>query len=93
MANHTISGTTVSNVVSTITFSTWYPYVEITNSGAVDLWVRTDGTAPTVSGDDCTYVPFQTWKSDILNRGTGSNTVVKIISSGVTTFTVEGQVD
>jgi hypothetical protein len=92
MAQRIKSGATTANVVSTVTFSTWYNAIEVLNSGGFDLWIRTDGVDPIISGDDCIIIPAQTWRDTIPNdQVSASNTIVKMISSTATNFTVEGR--
>lgn len=59
MANRVKSGTLTANVVTQVTFATWYNSIEIINRGAVPMWVRLDGTNPTIAGDEASFVPVQ----------------------------------
>jgi hypothetical protein len=92
MAQRIKSGVTVASTVTTVTFSTWYNAIEVLNSGGFDIWMRTDGIDPTISGDDCILIPSQTWKDTIPNdQIPASNTIVKMISATATNYTVEGR--
>lgn len=82
MSDFSQSVTTVGNVVSTITFSTWCSSIEIVNLGGDNLWVRTDGVNPTVGGNNSIVIPASSWKVGISNdKLGGNNTEVRIISS------------
>lgn len=83
------SGNTTANVVTTITFDTYYPKIEIINRGDTDLWIRADGTNPTVAGDECDIIPAHSYKDNIVNKN-DANTIIKIISSAAIGYTVEG---
>lgn len=95
MAIRATSGTTVANVVSTVTFANWYSAIRVTNRGSTELWVRTDATNPTAAGDECDVVPANSSvvvsnKKPEPDQGAGitSNTDVRIISTAAVTFTV-----
>lgn len=83
------SGTTTANTVSTVTFSTYYPHVEIVNRGASELWFRVDGTDPTIAGDECDVIPAYSYKDTINNKNL-SNTVISLLSTSAVSFTVLG---
>lgn len=99
MAVHITSGTTVANVVSTVTFANWYGGIEIDNRSTFDIWATVDGTTPTIAGDECLYIgpnSFITVHNGELvpepASGVTSNTTVKLISSGAAAYTVNGGV-
>lgn len=82
MASYTVArakhATLAANTVDTVTFTLEHANVEILNRSAVDyLYARTDGTAPTVAGDDCDAIPPGGAGLFPLREQT-----VKIISSG-----------
>ena len=99
MATRIASGTTVANVVSTVTFSNWYGEVEIDNRSTFDVWATVDGTTPTIAGADCLYIGPNSFIT-VYNRepipepalGVTSNTTVKLISSGAAAYTISGGV-
>lgn len=87
--------TTTAGVVSTITFPTWFDAIQVDNDDkTTDLWVRVDGIAPTVGGDDCIYVRAS--ETIIIGNhlphaepalGVAGQTIIKAISSGAVEFT------
>lgn len=100
---HITSGTTTANAVTTLTFPARYDGVDIVNRSTGDMWVRIDGVDPTIAGDDCFYVPPQSFVnaanttpySEPGNTGghTGATTtVVKLISAANAAFTVSAGV-
>lgn len=95
-ATYIHSGSTTANTVSDITFVQWHSTIEIVNSGNVDMWARVDGTNPTIAGDDCIYIPAFSYVTIYNLEPTSSSTVnftdVRVISSGVTNFTVSAGV-
>jgi hypothetical protein len=99
VAIHITSGVTVGNTVSTITFANWYHNIEIVNRSSTDMWVRVDGVDPTVGGDECFFVPAQSF-IDVVNGklppepalGLTSNTIVKLITATAANFTLQAGV-
>jgi len=87
-----ISGTLVASTPQTITLDAAYSYVEVTNvNGTAPLYFSVNQTAaPTVGGNDCEVV-VANWPKLCVNAPGVSATVVKVISSGATTFTVSGR--
>jgi hypothetical protein len=89
MANaYARSGTLVGGAVTAVTVRGWFLGVWVINrTGTGEIWVRLDGTDPTIAGNDCFLVlgarNFPTKERDI---------VVKLISSGTPDYTVEGAV-
>lgn len=73
--------------VDTITFSTNIGQVTVLNrSTTATLWVRTDGTAPTVAGDDCLAVPpGAVLVADMLSNNPD---VVKVLADASCPYTV-----
>lgn len=87
--------TTSANTVSTITFPTYFDTIQVDNDDKTsDLWVRCDGVAPTVAGDDCIYVraaetvmignPLPHYEPAL---GVAGSTVIKAISTAAIQFT------
>lgn len=95
MALNAKSGTLVADAVTTVTITdTWPGGIEVVNrSQTGQIWVRLDGVAPTVAGDDCFLVMgaryFDPPGPGIAGSNT-ENTVVKLISSAALDYTVEG---
>ena len=58
------SASTAATTVLDVSNTSWYSQVTVINrstvAAAVELWVRFDGTAPTVAGDGCYLVPAAT---------------------------------
>jgi hypothetical protein len=95
MAQRIQSGTVVANIVTTVTFATWYQSIEIVNRGTVDMWARVDGVDPTIAGDDCIFVAPQGFVG-VLNpkhipeppTGTTTNTEIRMIAASNCNYTV-----
>lgn len=75
--------------VATVTLTTNADHVDITNHGAGVVYVRLDGTNPTVAGDDAAVILASTTRS--FANFDSMDTVVKLISAGTPTVTVEGR--
>lgn len=101
MAARVAHQTTAANAVSVVTLTSAWNTVEVVNRGTTELFVRTDGTAPTVGGDDCDVVPGSSAISlpvlvnaanDPGSRQPGrtTTTVVQVTSSAAVAFTVSG---
>jgi hypothetical protein len=93
MASYTATrikhATLTAATVDTVTLAADYPRVEVTNRDATNpLYVRLDGAAPTVAGDDTLVVPPNTYR--VLEVATAGNTVVKLISAGAAPYSVTG---
>jgi hypothetical protein len=91
--NRAYHGTLTAATVDTVNLSRVYGRVQVLNrGGANEIYWTTDGTAPTVGGDNCWVVPSQVGASDIrANSQAQSNTcVVKLISTGTPTYSVLG---
>lgn len=82
------SATLVANTVDTVTFATNYGSAEVTNRATTGagIWFRTDGTAPTVAGDDAYWVGA----GQSLTVDLGSADSVKLISATADAYTVTG---
>ena len=99
MAIHITSGTTVGNVVTTVTFAAWYRSIEVVNRGSADMWARFDGVDPTIGGDECFFVPAQSF-IDVTNSkrppeialGLTSNTEARILTATACTYTIQAGV-
>lgn len=90
MANNARSGTLVAATVATVQIQAWTYGVNVINRTAgQEIWVRLDGTDPTVGGNDCFLVlGARNFPVDLKS----GNVTVKLISSGTPNYTVEGQV-
>ena len=80
----------VAATVDTITITRSFGAVRVTNyaSNTVPLWVRLDGTAPTVGGDDNYIIPVG--ESKDLPPPATESIVVKVISANANGYSVEG---
>lgn len=86
MATHQ---TLTANQVDTVTLASLHDTCEVYNAATsdVDIWIRTDGSDPTVAGDDCIRVPAGT----SVQVGTpGDTTLVKLIASSGVPYSVTG---
>jgi hypothetical protein len=90
VANNARSGALVAAAVTAVTVQAWQYGVNVINRTAgQEIWVRLDGTDPTVGGNDCFLVLGARNFPVDLKAGT---LTVKLISSGTPNYTVEGQV-
>ncbi len=96
---HVHSGTLTASTVTTVSLDEPYENIVVYNRSAStdEIWIRNDGTNPTVAGDDCYLVPAGKSVSipaitSIAQKADGSipGSTVKLISSGTPSFTVEG---
>lgn len=98
-ASHISSGATVGNTVSTITFPLWYRSIQVINRSSNDMWARFDGVDPTIAGDDCSFVPANSFisvsnpvKPPEIALGLTASTTVKLITATASNYTVEAGV-
>lgn len=77
----------VASTVDTITFADNVDRVEVISDGAARLYFTTDGSTPTVAGDNC-YVMPATASTRTVKATPSNGTVVKVISSGAPTYDV-----
>lgn len=84
-------GTLTATTVATVTITAGSDILVICH-GTGPIYGRTDGTAPTVQGDDCFAVPSNGWR--IVRSGDRDGTRdVKLISAGTPDFSVESVED
>jgi hypothetical protein len=93
MAEHTAErsahGTLVAATVDTVTLGADWAHVEVTNLDTTSpIYVRVDGTAPTVAGEETFVVPAGGYR--ILEVPTATDTVVELISAGTPDYAVTG---
>lgn len=96
-ANSAYHSTLTASTVDTVTLDRNYRTVTVFNRGTGDIFLRTDGVAPTVDGNDCLVVPSNT-SLIVPNRGlsneaalgVSANTSVQLISSGTPAYSVVG---
>lgn len=92
MASYTVerakTATLVASTADTVTFEHGYPRIEVVHQGSSGVvYVRTDGTAATVAGDDC-YVVMP---GDAVYVPTGPTPAeISVISASAVTYTVTG---
>lgn len=95
---HITSGTTVANTVTRLTFG-YFRGIEVVNRSSGDMWARFDGVDPTIAGDDCFFVPAQSF-IEVNNPklipepaiGQTSSSDVRLISAVAANFTVSAGV-
>jgi hypothetical protein len=94
MTNYTATiakhATLAAGVVDTVTLSNDYDSVEVFNRGGGEIYFTTNGTVPTVGGDNTRVVASG---SALQSYGGGYGdgvTVVNLISSGATAYSVTG---
>lgn len=84
--------TLTASTVDTVTFTDRRASpLEVINEGATGLYVRTDGTNPTVGDADAIYVPPSTTRV-VPNPEGGSPTVARVISAGASKYSVAVEV-
>lgn len=90
MALNARSGTLTASTVATVAITDAWPdgITVVNRSQTGTIWVRLDGTDPTVAGDDCypvlgaRHFPATTVRKEAVT--------VKLISSAALDYTVEG---
>lgn len=76
--------------VDTVTIARDAEYVRVYNdSGTTAIFFTTDGTVPTVNGSNCYRVPATAGASTSVDVTGVSPTLVKLISSGASTYSVQ----
>lgn len=97
MANHTVDAgdigvheqTLTATTVDTVTYADDLREVEVLNvDGAAAIYLTTDGSAPTVGGEHCYFVPAIAGAARELRVHAPGATVVKLISAGTPKFSV-----
>jgi hypothetical protein len=80
--------TLVASVVTTTTLDTgFYSKIELVNRGDYDVYVRLDGTNPTVEGADTILLPA---RSTLVEEAPEGTVAVKWISAGTPKVYVRG---
>lgn len=97
-ASKSKSGTLVADTVATVTINGDFDELTVVNrDGAAELWFVYDWNAtpsdPTVAGDDAISVPTVGSVTERFGSLSGATTsvVVKLISSGTPTYSVEAR--
>lgn len=92
MTSYTVStakhATLAAGVVDTVTLGQDFNNVEVANHGAAAIYFTTEGATPTVAGDNTYQVA--PGGALVVQPASGGNTVVKLISSGATAYSVTG---
>ena len=97
MASYTVASgevgahakTLAAATADTVTFTDDVSKVEVVTDGAAALYVRVDGTAPTVGGAASHYLPAFASAKEITVPLSDEGTVeVKLISAGTPTYSV-----
>lgn len=97
MATHAVAAgeraahakTLAPSTVDTVTFADDVDLVEILSDGAAAIYVRVDGSAPTVAGAFAYVLPSGVAsKREIPVSGDAGSITVKLISAGAPTFSV-----
>lgn len=79
--------TLVANTVDKVSFVDDLSFVEVFSDGAAAIYLTVDGSAPTVHGEDCYFLPA-TASVRKIEAGRGQATVVQLISAGTPTYSV-----
>lgn len=82
--------TLVASTVDTITFTDDVDAVEVVSDGVAAIYVRVDGSAPTVAGAFSYVMPagVQSVRTIPMPGRDAGSSVVKLISAGVPTYSV-----
>jgi hypothetical protein len=81
----------VASAVTTVTMDKAYDKVEIVNKDAAgEVHGTTDGTTPTVDGNDQLYLPAAIGGVEVQPNTSSGGTVVKLISTGTPKVYVRG---
>lgn len=85
--------TLVASTVDTVTFDRDCEYVRVTfESGSAAISISVNGTPPTVNGAGTYRLRASAGASIEIPIPTAGDTVVKLISSGTPTYSVEGSI-
>lgn len=90
MTDKIISGTMPEGVPIQVQFDDWTSTVEIVNSGAAEIWARTDGVNPTIAGPECIYIPARSYV--IVTNALTEGVDIRMISPSTSTYTVSAGV-
>ncbi len=81
--------TLVAATVATVNLTTNGSRIEVVNrSGTAEVYFTTDGSTPTVGGNDCHVLPAAIGAVEVADDTAGANSVVKLISSGTPAVSV-----
>jgi len=88
-------GTLVANQIDTVSFDFRYRTVEVVNlDSSARIYFTTDGSAPSVAGDDVDVVPPSSALRVVVGRQSGGpatqGTTVKLVSTGTPAYSVSG---
>lgn len=84
-------GTLVANVVTTVTLTRDFQRVAVLNrNGLAEISFTVDGATPTMLGDDTYVLPAAMAALEVAAPSSDATTVVKLISTAATTYSVEG---
>jgi hypothetical protein len=83
--------TLAASTVDTVTFTDDVARVTIISDGTSAIYYTVDGSTPTVAGGNCYLLPAGAVSADTRTPRdvAGSGTVVKLISTGVATYSVQ----
>lgn len=80
--------TLTANTVETFVFTDNVGAVQVVSDGVAAVYFTTDGSEPTVAGDNCYLLPAGTMAVDDRVTSNSPRDVVKVISSGTPTVSV-----
>ena len=101
MANYSIAATEVAlygktlaaNTEDDVTIARDCDRARVYNdTGTAIIYFTVDGSTPTVAGNNTYRVPATAGASKSVDVPTAGNTVVKVISAGTPTYSVEGSI-
>ncbi len=83
--------TLVAATVSTVNLTANASRIEVTNvDGADEVYFTTDGTTPTVAGNNCHVLPAVMGSLEVDDETAGTASTVKLISAGTPMVSVRG---
>ena len=84
------NNTAVASTVDTVTIARDAEFVRVYfDAGTTAIFFTTDGSTPTVNGVNCYRVPATVGAATSVNVTGSSPTIVKLISSGTPTYSVQ----
>lgn len=81
--------TLAAGTVDTVNFADDLQFVTVISDGAAPIFYTLDGSTPTVNGGNCFLMPEGAVSADTRDVWQAGATVVKLISAGAATYSVQ----